>query len=527
MRRAASVGGSAIRAATRTKGMMAPVSGAVSLAAPVGGWNARDALGNMPITDAVQLTNFFPATTECVLRHGYSQFATGFSGQVESLMDYEGAATSKLFAACGSKIYDITLGGAVGAAAVSGLTNARWQYTNIATSGGNFMLCVNGADKLRGYNGSAWWADGDGTHDITGLDTATVAQINLHKNRVWLIQNNSLNAYYLGTSSIAGAATAFPLQSVARLGGYLVAMGTWTVDAGYGVDDHAVFVTSKGEIIVYKGTDPSSANTWSLVGVWQLGSPVGRRCLYKYAGDLLIISQDGLLPLSGALQSSRVNPKVALTDKIQSAVSEAVTNYGDNFGWQVIYFAKANQLWLNVPVAAGSQEQYAMNSISKAWGQYQGWGANCWEIYGDQPYFGGNGFVGKAWDTYSDNGQNITGTALQSFSTFGKQSQYKRFTMLRPIFRASAAISLYAGINVDFNTSTSTAPLTFAPTTEGTWDVGTWDNSLFGGDLAILQRWIGVSGVGYYGAPLVKAASQGIDVRWVSTDIVMEVGQII
>ena len=117
-----------------------------------------------------------------------------------------------------------------------------------------------------------------------------------------------------------------------------MAVATWTIDGGQGVDDLLVFVTSWGEVIVYKGTDPSSASAWALVGIWQIGAPVGRRCFMKYAGDLLIICQDGVYPMSGALQSSRVNPKVALTNKIQLAVSEAVTSYGSNFGWQLIQF---------------------------------------------------------------------------------------------------------------------------------------------------------------------------------------------
>jgi hypothetical protein len=45
-----------------------------------------------------------------------------------------------------------------------------------------------------------------------------------------------------------------------------MAMGTWTLDAGYGVDDYAVFITNNGEAIVYKGSDPSDPNDWSLIG---------------------------------------------------------------------------------------------------------------------------------------------------------------------------------------------------------------------------------------------------------------------
>ena len=102
------------------------VSQPVSLPAPVGGWNARDSLTAMQPNEAVILENWYPATTECVLRNGYTKWATGITGQVETLMAYSGANTNKLFAIAGTSVYDVTAGGAVGAAVVTGLTNARW-----------------------------------------------------------------------------------------------------------------------------------------------------------------------------------------------------------------------------------------------------------------------------------------------------------------------------------------------------------------------------------------------------------------
>lgn len=515
-----------MRQAARTKGLRAPVSAPVSLPSPIGGWNARDGLSEMAATDAVSLTNWFPGTTECVLRGGYTQHSTGYPSQVETLMSYAGGAIDKLFAISNGGIYDATTAGAVGAAAVSGLINSRFQYINFTTAGGSFLLAVNGADKMRYYDGTTWSADG-GTFTVTGVDTARCSGIMVHKNRVWLVQDDTLKVWYLPTSAIAGAANAIDMSAVAQLGGYIVSAATWTIDAGTGVDDLFVAVTSKGEVIVYQGTDPSSASTWALKGVWRLGSPVGKRCLFKFGGDLLMISQDGVVPLSAALQSSRVNPKVALTDKIQFAVSLAVSSYGGNFGWQLAYFAKENQLWLNVPLSNGMQQQYVMNTISKAWCNYTGWNANCWEFYQDNPYFGGDGYVGKAWDGNADNGSAIPAMGLQAFNSFGAPGMLKRFTMSRPVFRASGSPSVLASINTDFNTDDSTAPLSFSALTYGVWDLGVWDTAIWGGDLQVIQPWQGASGVGYYGAPQVKTSSSGLDVRWVSTDIVFERGAVL
>lgn len=500
-----------------------------SVPAPVGGWNARDSLADMAPTDAASLINWFPTTTDVMVRKGYSQYATGMASQVETLMPYAGGSTDKMFAATANgKFYDVTSAGAVGAAAVSGLSNGRWEYQNISTSGGNFLMAVNGTDKLRGYNGTAWWTDGDGTHDITGFDTATAYNINLFKNRIWMIQKNTLNAWYLPTSSIAGAAQQFPLQSVARKGGYLVDMSPWTIDAGYGVDDLLAFITSKGEVIVYRGTDPASVNSWALVGVWEIGAPVGKRCLMKYEGDLLVIGQDGLSPMSAALQSSRVNPKVQLTDKIQWAVSDAVTNYGANFGWECLYYPKQNMIIMNIPVNTNSnQEQYCMNTITKNWSRFTGWSANCWALFQDNPYFGGNGFVGKAWDTYADNATNITTTAAQAFNYFRSPGILKRFTMIRPIINTDGSPGISANLNIDYQINTNSSPITTTPVTGATWDASLWDTGVFSAGLAITKLWQGANGVGYSAGVQLNTATNGIQVRWVSTDIVYETGDIL
>jgi hypothetical protein len=505
-----------------------PVSNVVSIPAPVGGWNARDGFTEMDAIDAVTLTNWFPATTECILRSGHTEHATGLPSQVETILCYSGGTTDKMFAISNGSVYETTSAGAVGAAVVSGLTNSRWQDTNISTTGGNFLYMANGVDTPYVYDGTTWVSvTGASTPAITGVTTTTLDCPMLHKNRLWFIQTGTLKAWYLGTLAVGGAASSFDLSAFATLGGYLVALGTWTIDAGTGVDDYWVAVTSKGQVLVYQGTDPASANTWALKGVWDLGSPVGKRCLYKYSGDLLIISQDGVLPLSSALQSSRVNPKVALTDKIQYAVSRAVSDYGSTFGWDLVYFAKENQLLLNVPVAAGSQQQYVMNTITGAWCNYTGWDANCWALFQDDLYFGGDGVVSKAWDGNDDNGADINATGLQAFNNFKSPGILKRYTMSRPVFRASGTPSINSSINVDFNTDDNTSPLTFAALTYGVWDTSLWDTGIWSGDLQVIQQWQGASGIGYYAAPQVKVAASGLDIRWVSTDIVMEKGGIL
>ena len=496
-----------------------------SLPAPVGGWNARDSIADMDEKDAVILTNLFPSTTSVNLRGGYSQFSTGFGAQVETVIAYSGSTTNKLFGIAAGSVYDATAGGAVGAAAISGLANSRWQYVNITTAGGNFIEMCNGADSVYTFNGTTWT---DQSGNITGVTSSTLININLHKNRIWFIQNGTLKAWYLPVKSISGAASELDLSAFCPHGGYLMAMATWTMDAGYGVDDMAVFITSNGDVLVYRGTDPSSASTWALVGVWWIGSPVGRRCFVKYQGDLLIITQDGVLPLSGALQSSRVNPRVALTDKIQKATSDSVMNYGSNFGWCITPYPKQDAIVLNVPVSTNAnQQQYVMNTITGSWCNFTGWQANCFELYQDQLYFGSTNFIGKAWTTYADAGQAIPSRGLQAFSYFGSQAQLKRFTMMRPTFYASSPPAVLAQMNVDFDQSPATTPISAASAIGGLWDAGVWDTAVWGSGLDLSRQWQGAAGVGYCGAPNVATNTNSIELQWLATDVVFEPGAIL
>ena len=501
-----------------------------SVPAPVGGWNARDSIANMEPLDAVQLINFFPTISNCVLRGGSTNWATGMTGQVQTIMVYNGSTSSKMFAAVGTpdlKFYDASTAGAATATTVTGLTNAIWEYINITTTGGTYLYAVNGADKPRLYDGTSWVAiDAASTPAITGVTTTTLSNVTLFKNRLWFIQKDTLKAWYLPTSAVGGAAQVLDLSSIAKFGGKLVDLVTWTIDAGYGVDDNLVFVTSNGEVIVYRGTDPASDATWALTGVWKLGSPIGNRSMLKWGGDLLILTYDGLMPMAQSLQSSRLDPRVALSNKIQGAIVAATAAYSSStVGWQVYYNARRNAVWINVPIAEGQQEQYVMNTITTSWAQFQGWTANVWETYNDNPYYGGNGVVVRAWDdTYVDNTSNISTNVFQAFNYFDSRGVKKYFTRARPSIFTNGAPAIFVGINVDFNVDDTTAPISASASAVGLWDAGTWDSALWGSGLQITNNWQGVTGLGYCGSIQLKSASSGLQIEWASTDVVYQAG---
>ena len=368
------------------------------------------------------------------------------------------------------------------------------------------------------------------TIGITGVDSSTFIGVNLFKNRLYFTQKNTLSCWYLDVNSIGGVANPLYFGGIARNAGYLQAMGTWTLDAGQGADDYAVFVTSMGEVIVYNGTDPTSATTWALTGVWQMGQTFNRRCFFKWAGDLLLLTQDGLVPLASALQSSRLDPRINLTDKIYYPISVACTNYFANFGWQIQYFASENMLILSIPTSTG-MEQYVMHTITKAWARFTGIEAYSWEVSGDNDmHFGGNGYVATFYTANSDNGTNITAAVQQAYSYFDSPGQNKRFTMVRPILQSDGGTpAVLCGLSVDFQPIDNTGAISFNPSSQtvGIWDAAKWDANNWGGGLITTRIWQGVTGIGFAGSINLTAVAQGIELHWASTDYVMEPGGVL
>jgi hypothetical protein len=215
---------------------------------------------------------------------------------------------------------------------------------------------------------------------------------------------------------------------------------------------------------------------------------------------------------------------VSITNKIQYAMSQSISSYSANFGWDMLYFPKENQLILNVPIEEGEkQQQYVMNNITKSWCNFTGWNANCWALYQDDPYFGGDGYVGLAWNGLTDNSEDITSFALQSFQTYGQANQ-KQCQMIRYHLFIDGLLSVYGNVNVDYSLADTSAALNITPANIAYWDLAFWDDAVWGDNLMPSANWQGVTQIGYSFAPLLKTASQDVQVQWVAADLVFTDG---
>lgn len=507
---------------------------ASSIPAPVKGLNARDAIAQMEPTYALVLDNWDCKPSTVDTRNGSATWASGLGAWVETIAHYSGGATQKLFGAASTHVYDVTSAGAVGAAVVSSMTSARYQWTNFATPGGTYLYMVNGTDTPLLYDGSTWVKiTGISTPAITGVTTTNLITVNAFKNRLYFIEKNTLNVWFLPLQSIGGAASKFDLSSIFTKGGYLMTMATWTIDSQNGVDEYAVFITSEGQAAIYQGYDPSFASTFNLVGVFNMGRPIGRRCWVKIGSDVAIINADGVALLSKELITDRSQAQT-LSYNIVNLISNDVQSYANNFGWQPVYYPLGSKFIVNVPATENNtQYQYVMNTITGAWSS---WGkensplnAACWDVFGDTLYYGGNGIVVQAdlVNTLTDNGASIRADMKPAFSYFGDLGQSKLFTMVRPIFLSTDPVVPSYVMCLDYNDASPATPLNAAAT--GTpWDTSPWDTSAWGASgYQVSKNWLTVGGIGYAAALRMATLTGGVKVSLQSIDYVYEAGGIL
>lgn len=560
-----------MRQALRQNQTRRRVSTTGSIPAPVKGWMAIDSLAAMPDDAAVKLVNWFPEPTTIRLRRGSVMWAKGIGGPVRTLMVWSGPTTKKLFAAGGGKIWNVTtqsteletiwdvFPGALAPATtwdvppeglptlwdVGGDDNKvdtgvvsqddYWQWVNFSNAGGNWLVAVNGSQPKLTYNGTTWTT----APVITGpVNPSKLIQVWAFKHRLWFVEDGSTRAWYLGIDAIGGPATVFDIGPLMTRGGALMAGGTWTLDGGNGPDDYCFFLTTEGQLIIYKGINPDDATNWTIQGVYQVGRPLGRRCYTNVGGDVALATEDGVISLAQSLTLDESSAsQAAITKNIQSAFNVAVRLYGDIQGWQVLSYPVGTMAIVNVPVAADtSSVQYAMNTITGAWCEFDGMNAACWALMGSQLFFGTwDGGVALADAGVSDYGSaSLSASVVTSFNYLTPASQQKQIKLMRPIIETDSVVSPALDVSVDFQIKSPIGSLTPVIPEGPLWDIAIWDQAVWSEPNTVTLEWATVFGLGYTFAATMNVTvapflgrnttSGGVNLRVVSFDLIYEAG---
>jgi len=506
-----------------------PKSSIAKYTAPVKGWIKNEALAQATAGGAEVLDNIFPTAQGARLRKGRSKQAT-IAAACKSIFSYKAGSAEKLFAASASDIYEITSPADVDvspSAAVSSLSNGDWTVVPFSNSGGDYLVLANGADSVRNYDGSSW-----STPSITGVTSSTLSHTWAFKDRLFFIEKDTQSAWYLASSAISGAATEFPLRGIFSLGGSLLFGATWSLDSGEGLDDVCVFVTTEGEIAVYTGSDPGS--NFALQGVYRIGVPLGKNAHFKAGGDLAILTEDGIIPLSEALRKDKAALQaVAITYPIEDAWRDAITNRSASFPFTVTLWHSQSMLMIGAPNAvAGTDACFVANARTGAWCRFTGWDVQCSTIYNDTLYFGQeDATIWQAEDTGSDQTAEYAGIWQPKYA----ETTLNQKMAVHARFRGRASSSYNMGIACFADYETPDNIPTVVPNateTDAVWGTAVWGADVWAGSSTkvSVSEWQGVTSIGTALAPAVRIPSNRStepDLELISMDLVYQEGGII
>lgn len=485
----------------------------VPVPAPQKGINAVDGLISMGPEECIFMYNMSPAQYGTRVRTGYKEWVTNVDlNGVRTLIPYTGSssANDRLFAVGQSGFYDISATGTAPALIlgfpVSNATSGYGIWTGYTTIAGQFSVYCDEVNGYYLYTEGGTWAKVTALQ-VTNVDPNLFSGVTIFKQRLWFVERNSGSAWYLPVGSVIGAATEFNFGDKFKKGGTLEMLFNWTVDGGEGVDDYLVAVSSGGDVVVYKGSDPATATDFELHGLWFIGPPpVGRRIGGHFGGELCLLSSYGLIPMSSLVSGQLVQAEQTyLSRKITPIINSEMAATRDTRGWEVKLISKENLLIISAPKRASFPFTQFPQSTNN-----QGW-----SIYRDIPYLNGeewhsNFYIAAAngnvyilqgnRDNVSLNDATsnlISWAVLQSFSDVGEPGQYHIPQYVRPVFIADQAPAYIANIHFDYDLSdTFGTPIPGGSAAGTVWDVGIWDVSLWGGEFLTADTPQGADGIG-------------------------------
>jgi len=504
------------------------------------GWIVNENLANVGPEAAFRLENGIPTLTGVRIRKGSTLFATIDTNPVESLFSYRTGSTNKIFASNTSSIFNITAVAdpeVAPAADVTGQTSGYYSTIQFETAGGDFLYAVNGDNSPQLYDNSTWTAiTGASSPAITGVTTSLLIQVWVYRSRIYFVEKNSMSAWYLPADSIGGAATEVSLRGIFQKGGSLLMGATWSLDAGDGVDDKCVFISDQGEVAVYDGLDPGDA-TWRLVGRYDITPPLGKNATMRAGGDLLVMTEDGIVPISETIHKDAAALSLAaITRPIEPEWKKEVASRTANGPWEILKWPTANMAIVALPGTTTDDSRYCfiVNIETGAWAKWPGYDVQCLALHDDWAYFGTlDGTIIKAESGGDDNGSPYEFIYIQHFDHLKAPAVNKHALMARTTFRASQPFNAKISVSTDYTVKLPAAPPASGAVVGDVWGATSlWGTAIWGagGILTTTTKWVSIGKNGFAIAPQIQITSGSAtapDAELIAFDLLYEPGGVV
>lgn len=512
------------------------------------------------------MDNWFPTASSARLRRGLARYATLPNGAtVRSVFTYVVGLQREIFAATDGGIWRVTnieeaftniftpdyenylspdgVDEAFGWASVpesenlwTAATDGDWVTLQFSTAGGTFLIGVNGTDEAFIYDGTDFTTLGVTFPSGSALTTADLSYAWAYKQRVYFVAKDSLDVYYLAVDSIGGELVKLPLGGVFNRGGSILFGQTWSLSSGGdgGLSEQNTFVTTEGEVAIYQGLSPDSAADWSKVGVYRVGTPMGKKAFVRAGGDLIIATTIGFIPLSRAIQMDYAALGIAaVSAKIADAWRDAVTMRGSS-GWICEFWPEGSMI-LVAPPTLQNQEPvvFVTNSDTGAWTRFTAWRPTAMEAFQGALYFGSvNGAMQRAWSTGSDEGAPYTGTMIPLFNDLGTPGQRKVAKIARAVKLSRYPVREQVTATFDFSSRVPPVPDSPFVPVGNEWGNAIWGQSVWGASAPtdVTEDWRSVGGSGYAASVVLQVTSGAItpvDVELIRIDMSYEIADLI
>ncbi len=504
------------RLAVRPTASKPPVQKSKTFPAPRKGWVVSENYAMQSPETALVLDNWFPTTLGARVRGGRALRATLAAGTpVESMWEYIGPAGNRRFAADASRVYDITSVGSPTTpvtATITGRTSGYYATVQMTTTGGSFQYCFNGTDAPLLYNGTTFTAiTGVSTPAITGVTTSTLSQGWVYANRIFMVQKGTQSAWVLPVDSIGGAADEVSLAGVFQDGGSLLFGATWSLDAGDGLNQKCVFVSTTGEVAIFGGIDPTDPAKWTLQGVYNIGRPLGMKAIMQAGGDLLIATEEGLVPISEAVRKDPAALSLSAVSRAIEPVWRREARARIALPFEILKWSDNAMMVVSLPPTAPNQDDICLvcNLQTGAWARFTNWQTRCMALYSGRGYFGTNdGLVYEMEASGSDDGSPYTAIYSGGFDHLDTPGRTKTVTMARAIFRAATPVIPKVSCIKNYADGVPSAPPSPPDFITPEWDSAIWDAATWDAALAASTfgaSWTGIGVTGYAIAPQVQA----------------------
>ena len=429
----------------------------------------------------------------------------------------------------------VVTGGTSGATATivkvidNGTTGTLWLG---AIAGGPFQNDEAITDSSTG----AAVADGTSTTlfgAFTGVATSELSRNWFYKNRLFYVQKNSLSAWYLPVDSVTGAATEFPMGGIFTLGGSLLFGAAWSIESGDGLSEQCAFFTTEGEVAVFSGNDPASASTWSKVGVYRIGKPMGPKAYMRAGGDLVTATDIGFIPLSVAVQRdiAALSPS-AISYLIETAWNEAVAARA-SADWNCAVWPTKQMVIVALPTVSGEKpEMFVANARTGAWCMFSGLDVSCLALFDDRMFFGtAGGAIVEMEVTGADRSSPYTATVAALFDPFKAPSSLKTGLLARSSVRSPSEVQVKLSLQSDFDIDLPSPPDDISVVTGSVWGDAVWDQSTWNSARTkqTFREWQSVAGSGYaltVAAQITSGSSVPPDVEYIETELTYDMGDI-